>query len=53
MSEKTVFALFECLLALERLSAKGVNKALMVDLMLGIAPSMRKGDEPTGGYDLH
>lgn len=39
MSEKTVFALFECLLALERLSAEGVTKALTVDLMLGIAPS--------------
>jgi hypothetical protein len=39
MSEKTVFALFENLLALERLSAEGVNKALTVGLMLGIAPS--------------
>ena len=49
----TFFALLGDLLALERLSAEGVSKALTVDLMVGIARSMRKGDVPTGEYDLH
>ena len=53
MSHKTFFALVDDLLAVERLSAEGVSKAIKMDLMLGIAPSMRKGGRPTGEYDLY